>query len=390
MNLENLKFYQKLYGLSSSGKIKQWSVSVVSYDNYSEIIVDHGYIDGKIVSSSRKIEVGKNIGKKNQTTHAEQALSEAESLVAQKQDQQYVIDLAALKNPAQAEVPLPMLAHEYTKRKKYLKFPCYAQPKLNGVRCLIVKNNDQCKAYSRGGKQYITITSILNYCNLIMKNGDIFDGELFSTDLTFQEIVSCVKREEELDPNLSKLEYWVYDCVSEDDYADRYKYIKSIILNTFTPDIVFPIVLTECVDINSEEEIFDFQKIAIENGFEGTMLRNKTGSYVLKDRSSNLLKYKEFFEKEFKIVGGEEGDGLAKGQCTFVLQLSDDDNRTFKARCIGPNETREEQWLNLNNYISKSLTVRFQTYSDEGVPIFPVGVAIRDGAFVDGQFQPDM
>lgn len=64
MNLENLKFYQKLYGLSSSGKIKQWSVSVVSYDNYSEIIVDHGYIDGKIVSSSRKIEVGKNIGKK--------------------------------------------------------------------------------------------------------------------------------------------------------------------------------------------------------------------------------------------------------------------------------------------------------------------------------------
>lgn len=30
------------------------------------------------------------------------------------------------------------------------------------------------------------------------------------------------------------------------------------------------------------------------------------------------------------------------------------------------------------------------TYSDDGIPIFPVGVAIRDGAFVDGQFQPDM
>lgn len=60
----NLSFYTILYGLSSTGKPKQWAVSVKTFDKYSEIIVDHGYVNGKIVSSSRKLEVGKNIGKK--------------------------------------------------------------------------------------------------------------------------------------------------------------------------------------------------------------------------------------------------------------------------------------------------------------------------------------
>lgn len=379
MNLENLKFYQKLYGLSSSDKIKQWSVSVVSYDNYSEIIVDHGYIDGKIVSSSRKIEVGKNLGKSNETTHLQQALSEAESLVTKKKDEQYVDTLEQLKNPDEAEIPLPMLAHEYSKRKKYLKYPCYVQTKLNGVRCLIVKRNDECIAYSRGGKQYKAITAILKRCNQVMKNGDMLDGEIFCRELTFQQIVRAIKNETELEPDLDKLQYWIYDCVSDKDYKDRYTYISSLVKSDDLEVLLNPLlILTPTQDALTEQDIFQFHTIAVENNYEGTMIRNMEGAYTLKDRSNNLLKYKDFYEGEFQIVGGEEGDGLAKGQCILVCRISDTDHRTFKVRCVGANAIREEQWTNLQSYIGKLLTVKFQVLSDDGIPIFPVGMAVRD------------
>lgn len=369
-----IKYNKKLYGLSSTGKIKQWEVSVVQHDNFSEIIVDHGYLDGKIVSSSREIGAGKNIGKANETTHFQQAMLEALSLVAAKLDKQYVENLDHIKKPSEAYIPLPMLAHEYLKRKKYLTYPCYGQPKLNGVRCLVVKLNGQCVAYSRGGKQYKTITKILDYCNKIMKDGDIIDGELFTKSLTFQEIVSCIKSEKELDPNINLMQYWVYDYNSELNYSDRYEYLKSII----KPADDSPLVLVNSTELYSEKEIYNFMISAMQDGYEGAMLRNKTGPYVLKNRSNNLLKYKQFMEKEFLIVGGEESDGLAKGQCVLVCKLNETDNKTFKVRCIGPNSLREEQWRNLKDYIGKFLTVRYQTVSDDGIPIFPIGIIVRD------------
>lgn len=39
---------------------------------------------------------------------------------------------------------------------------------------------------------------------------------------------------------------------------------------------------------------------------------------------------------------------------------------------------REEQWKNRKEYIGNSLTVRYQTLSDEGIPISPVGIVVRD------------
>lgn len=383
----NLSFYTILYGLSSTGKPKQWAVSVKTFDKYSEIIVDHGYVNGKIVSSSRKLEVGKNIGKSNETTHLQQAILEAKALVEKKRDEQYVSSIDLLKTAEEVEIPLPMLAHEYSKRKKYINFPCLVQPKLNGVRCIISKNNGKCTAYSRGGKKYSVIKHILDFCNEHMANGDIFDGEIFNRDLTFQEIVTAIKNEDEVDVNLDKLQYWVYDYVSNENYKDRLAHIYDTFSMPVGVCVNTPIVLTPTFIVDDEDEIFVYHAKFVADMYEGTMIRNYTGKYDLKHRSNNLLKYKDFLESEFEIVGGEEGDGLAKGQCIFICRLSKDDPRTFKVRCVGDNASREEQFRNLENYKTKWLTVKYQTFSDDGIPIFPVGIIIRDGIVNDGKFE---
>ena len=33
----------------------------------------------------------------------------------------------------------PMLAHKYADKQKHIKYPCFVQPKLDGVRCLAYK-----------------------------------------------------------------------------------------------------------------------------------------------------------------------------------------------------------------------------------------------------------
>ena len=51
--MTNTHNHTTLYALSKNGKIKQWSVRVLEHENFSEIVIDHGYDDGKIVKIGR-------------------------------------------------------------------------------------------------------------------------------------------------------------------------------------------------------------------------------------------------------------------------------------------------------------------------------------------------
>jgi DNA ligase-1 len=44
----------------------------------------------------------------------------------------------------------------------------------------------------------------------------------------------------------------------------------------------------------------------------------------------------------------------------------------------GTREKRAEWWENREQYIGSKLTVRFQNLTADGIPRFPVGIAIRD------------
>lgn len=369
--MTDIRIFPKLYGTSSSGKIKEWQITVEEVNGVGAINTYHGYVGQKITHNIKYIYTGKNIGKKNETSPYEQAVSEAQSTYNKKIDEQYKLNYndPILVN----EIPLPMLAHEFSKRGKSIVYPCCVQPKLNGVRCLITRLTDRIRATSRGGKEYKAIFKILEILNNKLCVHNMLDGELYSHNLTFQEIVCAIKNETELDINLDKIEYWVYDYPVENvSFAARYE-----MLAAFTNLVNDPLIkLVPTYVVNNEEELMQKHLEFVNAGYEGTMIRNTLGLYTFKHRSVDLQKLKDFMDDEFEIIGGEEGCGLAEGQCIFICQTAKE--QPFKVRCIGPNSVREEQWNHLKDYIGKMLTVKYQAYSDIGIPIFPVGISIRN------------
>ena len=69
-----------LYGVSRIGKVKQWQPAVQgNEDGTATIIIHSGYVGGKIREIPKLIKKGKNIGKSNETTPFNQAVSEIES-----------------------------------------------------------------------------------------------------------------------------------------------------------------------------------------------------------------------------------------------------------------------------------------------------------------------
>ena len=167
--------FPTLYGKASTGKIKMWSIKVADQKGVGAITTTHGYVGGKLQENTRLVTVGKNLGKKNETTPVQQAVSEAQSDWKKKteaggmtekkpeegkagdSDKESVksVKPSAEKNAKAAAdaggVPHPMLAHDYNKRGKDIKFPCYAQRKLDGVRCLAISGKG---LFSRTGKAF--------------------------------------------------------------------------------------------------------------------------------------------------------------------------------------------------------------------------------------------
>lgn len=359
--------FEKLYGLSSTGKIKEWLIEVIDKDDHSVIRVTHGYTDGKKQVSEKKITEGKNIGKANETTHFEQANSEAQSDWNKKKDKGYLERI-----PREAVKKHPMLAHEYSKRKHKINWPAFAQPKLNGVRCLATRTEQGVEFKSRNGKIYYNLDHLAEILCTIMEVGQEVDGELYSHTMTFQEIVSLVRKQKEKPKGIKGIQFWLYDMPDEElPFKDRLDNLNQLLIGI--REHLVPVSTTE---VEKEEALFELHREFMELGYEGTMIRNKDGLYKYNHRSVDLLKYKDFTDEEFEIIGGKEGTGKAEGQCIFRCKVSE--GKEFDVRCVGSNEDREEQFRNLDSYVGKMLTVRFQNFSDEGIPIFPVGLTVRD------------
>ena len=70
-----------MYGVTSKGKIKTWSCDVIDNGNDTATlaITTQTTITGKAVEREELMTEGKNLGKSNEATPYEQAVSEAES-----------------------------------------------------------------------------------------------------------------------------------------------------------------------------------------------------------------------------------------------------------------------------------------------------------------------
>jgi ATP-dependent DNA ligase len=357
--------FAKLYANASNGKIKTWEIEA---DN-DTMIIHNGYEGGKIATQTKKI-VGKSVGKSNETTASEQCILECKSKWQKKIDEQYTMDKNNIKSYSDQKVLLPMLALDYHKRSKDIKFPCYIQPKLNGVRCIYQGN----KFISRKGKEYTTLAHLVPELKAL--GIDIPDGEIYVHGMSFQEIIRRVKKNRGSDTQA--LEYWIYDQINPETFERRTEEISvSFGLLPYSLDEqTHKVKYVPTILVNTKEEIKKWHDKWVQEGFEGVIIRNDSGLYKVKHRSKDLQKYKEFIDEEFEVVGGHEGSGPDAG--TVVFEVKTKSNKVFSVRPKGTREERTEWFNDIKKIIGKELTVRYQNLSEEGIPIFPVGVSIRD------------
>lgn len=351
-----------LYQVNSSGSVKEWSIRV---ENKS-IITVYGQQNGKLIKRVQDITQGKNIGRKNETTPEGQAKLVAISKWKAKLDQGYAEQIILSTTPKNDEedVPIrkihPMLALDYFKRGKSIKFPCLVQPKLDGIRAVYLNG----VFYSRNGKIFTWLDHIS------LPKDVILDGELYNSqkDTVFEDIVSVVKTEKEMDKSF--ISYNVFDKIDDTSFEERNRWINDNLKGLNNVSIV---PTFEC---KLESELVSFHDDFVEQGYEGLMLKNKNGLYRENYRSPDLQKYKLFMDDEFEIVGFTDGTGIESGCVIWECQTKKKDR--FSVRPRGSHESRKKLFTSADECIGKMLTVRFQNYSKGDIPRFPVGICVRD------------
>lgn len=360
---------QTLYGVAKTGKVKQWGAKVVEHDDHTaSIIINSGYVDGKIREIPKLIKKGKNIGKKNETTPYEQALSEIQSTWNGKRDENY--------EPIQMDpdnyIPrlmLPQLAKKPGKGK--IIYPAYIQPKLNGVCNLseLYKNNfrdDRILHHSRGGHIFHTLEHLNKWISELNAPAPLH-GELYKHGWSLQKISGYTKK---IRPDQNALEYWLYDIAwVGPTFEER---INWLIKNIPLLGDDCPLKLTPTELVNNYTEAKAFHDMYVQYGFEGGMLKNRNGIYIFQYNSDDIEKVKDFKSDEFEIVSGKEGTGTDTG--CVIYRCKTKEGNEFDARPRGTVEDRQVMFGNLENDIGKMLTVRYAELSEDGIPLQPVGV----------------
>lgn len=366
-----------LYKRTSAGAIQQWTIQV-EQGCYRTI---SGQLNGKLVTSSWTQCEGKNLGKTNETTPTQQALSEAESRTKFKLKEGYVDDLNDVGDKAKFVVAL---CKEYKDYKNKITFPCYTQPKLDGIRNNVSEGRGM---ETRGYKQTMSCPHIYKVLSQLFVHFPdiIIDGELYNHKLknNFNKLTSLIGTQKPSQEHLNKTEvlvkFYVFDILLEGErsmhltFSERWDNVKSII-----EGIHKCIEIVPTIKCNNHEEIDAAYKMYRDMGYEGQIIRMDVG--YKEDYSSNILKRKDFVDEEFELLGFEEGKGKMKGiaaKANFIHP----NGKVFNTGILGKLDYCKMLFENQDKFIGMPVTVKYQDLTSNdgnGVPRFGKMKAIRD------------
>lgn len=361
-----------LYAQNSDKSSQHWTIKVDGPTFYTE----YGRVGSDVVTKSEPTTcVGKNEGKKNETTAEQQAIAEAKSKWKKKLDSGFYEDITKVSEDKFVNL---MLAKKYEDFKDKIKFPVYTQFKLDGVRLAVTRHG----MFTRNGKEVVSCPHILfSLANVFKEFPDlVLDGEMYNHQFkdNFNKICSLVKKtkptKEDLAESEKLVQYYVYDAaVPNLNFFTRMVMIETVFNKHKNPYVV-TVPTYEC---KTYKEIDKLYEQFLTEGYEGQMIR--LNDVYQNKRTSSLLKRKEWMDDEFEIMDVIEGIGNRAGMAgAFMLKAKN--GKHFRSNLTGGFSLYDQYLKDKESLIGKMATVKFFCYTPkpEEVPRFGNVLSVRD------------
>ena len=390
-----------LYKRTTTGATQSWEIEIEE----NKFRTVSGQLDGKKITNKWTTCEGKNLGKKNETSGAEQALKEAEAKHQKKRDKGYRLDIDNIDKKKFYE---PMLAQDFKNKNRQKevmseiaagirRVPVFSQPKLDGIRCIAMREG----LFTRTGKEIVAVPHIQEALEPFFEKYPYatLDGELYNHKYKddFNKIIHLVRKQNLTEQHLEDsliIEYHIYDApvigeaqpiahsnmTEVDLYSDRTSILdaqfSNLKLNQGDVDYwESPLVIVETTEVTSKDHLDELYGEYVEQGYEGQMIR-LDAPYENK-RSSKLLKRKEFVDEEYEILGYDEGTGNRAGTVKH-FKFKNKNGKEFKSNVKGSFEYMAELLEKADDLIGKQATIKYFNLTPDGVPRFPYVIAIRD------------
>jgi predicted DNA-binding WGR domain protein len=421
--------FETLFALAANGKIAYYDVEVIN----NKLYISWGFIGSKMLTKTKTIAKGKNLGKSNATTPQQQAKNEAESILREKLDEGYKrlsdfghkitkqafsaadggivefiipdelggrelkslfevlsLNLSPIQLDAEGRVK-PMILHhlrlstypkgskEYTKGKP-IKYPCYVQPKKDGV-CAVGSAKDGL--ITRGGKDRLTPggKAWKDICPQIYKELKRLNyhkplhGEVYLHSYTLDDITSACKKENTLS---GKLQFIIFDVVDTSaTFKERKEELEDLEVLLQSLDYKYLRVI-QTFTVKNESELLDFETHFLSKDEEGLVARVPAGKYYPGERSTEVLKLVRFDSMELKVLDilpmeNEPTHGI------FVVDCETANGELLK---VTPGEgfddkKRQAILKNKKDYIGQLLTIRHRGFTQYGTPRIATGESLR-------------
>jgi len=340
---------KSLYMQDNNGAVREWRIGVIG----TTIVIEHGVLDGRMQTVTEKVDAGK-AGRSIE----DQIMLQMASKISRQRDKGYRSDINEANQKATNKLGFkkPMLAQALKNVKNIIFAGAYVQPKYDGNRCIITKQNDKMVAYSRNGK---IIAANLDhiFIGLDLDEGDYVDGELYHHGSSLQTIVSWIKRNQE---DTKKLNFHAYDLMSNVPYIDRYEELSRKVNGG-------AVILAPTDRIERVEEVWEIHKGYTSDGYEGAIIRWSDAGYEDGKRSKSLVKVKTFLDGEFLVKDIHASkDGWAILECWLEGQ------RTFRVSAPGTMPEKEYVWYNRDLYIGELIRVEYMNMTKDGIPFHPI------------------
>ena len=205
-----------------------------------------------------------------------------------------------------------------------IRYPAYAQPKKDGGRCILHYDDDCITAFTRNGSVIHTLGILEDDVKNLMLSGEKFDGEIvfFEDNVPLDRKTSnglfnkCIKNTISTE-EIKKIRFIVWDIIDESETVPYHKRVETL-SDRFTTVNAKHFFIIDNVLVNNETEALEFYKKCIDNGEEGSILKNIDFMWKPK-RTKDVGKMKVEEDIDLEVIEWTEGTGKYKNKLGALL-----------------------------------------------------------------------